>query len=275
MRQLKLWLLLLVSTIASPVWAETVYTLAVVPQFTTIDIGLRWTPLLERLHKDTGIALQIRSTVDIPAFEAEFLAGIPDFVFLNPYHMVMAAKAQGYRPLIRSSHALSGILVTRKDANIHKVSDLQGAILAFPAPNAFGASLYMRALLKEEEHLDFTPNYVNTHQNVYRHVLYGDALAGGGVAATLEREPPGIRERLRILYHTPNAASHPLAAHPRVPKKISALITRALHAMASDKEGKVLLAQVGLEGAVTADYARDYAPLEKLGLEHYVVTEKK
>ncbi len=275
MRHLKHWLLLLVSIIATPVWAETVYSLAVVPQFTTIDIGLRWTPLLERIKKETGITLQIRSTQDIPAFEAEFMTGIPDFVYLNPYHMVMAKKAQGYQPLIRSNRALSGILVVRKDTNIHQLSDLKGATLAFPAPNAFGASLYMRALLKEEEHLDFTPNYVSTHQNVYRHVLYGDALAGGGVAATLEREPAGIRDQLRILYRTPNAAPHPLAAHPRVSKQIVERVTQAFQALAADDEGIKMLMRVGLEGVVPADYARDYAPLEKLGLEHYVVMEKK
>lgn len=256
-------------------WAQATYTLGIVPQFSTVDIGLRWTPLLERIRREADIHLQIRSSANIPAFEAEFIEGIPDFVFLNPYHMVMAAKAQGYRPLIRSSESLHGILVVKQGAGVNRIEDLRGATLAFPAPNAFGASLYMRALLSEEKNISFTPTYVGTHQNVYRHVFYGDALAGGGVAATLEREPAGIRTQLKVLYRTPDTASHPLAAHPRVPRKVADELVQTLRRIAEDAEGKKLLEKAELGNPVPADFANDYAPLEKLRLERYVVNPKK
>ena len=268
-------ILLLVCLVSSSARAETVYTLAVVPQFTSVDIGLRWTPLLERIRKDTGISLLLRNNASIPAFEAEFLDGLPDFVFLNPYHMVMAAKARSYRPLVRGRQALSGILVVRKDDRLKGVQDLGGATLAFPAPNAFGASLYMRALLREREGIGFTPSYVGTHQNVYRHVLLGEARAGGGIESTLEREPAGIRQQLRILFRTPDAASHPLAVHPRVPEKVAARVSEALQRMSQDVQGRRLLADVDLEGAVLADYGRDYAPLEQLRLEKHVAVQQK
>lgn len=255
--------------------AQSVYSLAVVPQFTTVEIGQRWAPLLERLRKETGIDLRIRTTANIPAFEAEFLGGIPDFAYLNPYHMVMAAKAQGYKPLIRGGKHLSGILVVKKDGPIKRVSDLAGATLAFPAPNAFGASLYMRALLSEQEKLEYTPTYVGTHQNVYRHVIYGDAQAGGGVESSLAHEPEGVRHQVRILYRTPETPSHPLAVHPRVPGSMAARVTQALRNLARDEEGRALLRQVELDQAVAADYARDYAPLERLRLERYVVLKAK
>lgn len=50
---------LLLALLASPAWAQTVYTLAVVPQFNPVDIGLRWTPLLQRIEQETGLSLQI------------------------------------------------------------------------------------------------------------------------------------------------------------------------------------------------------------------------
>ncbi|MEW6678023.1 MAG: phosphate/phosphite/phosphonate ABC transporter substrate-binding protein [Pseudomonadota bacterium] len=255
--------------------SKAVYTLAVVPQFTTVDIAQRWTPLLDRIAQETGVRFQIRTSHDIPSFESEFLNGIPDFVFLNPYHMVMAAKAQSYVPLIRSRRNLSGILVVGKNSPVTRVADLDGATIAFPAPNAFGASLYMRALLSEQEKLVYTANYVGTHQNTYRHVIFGDAQAGGGVASTLESESPGVREQLRVLYHTPEAPSHPLAAHPRVPKAVIRAVVTALQRMDHDAAGRALLKQVELEGAVAAHYDRDYAPLEKLNLERYVVRRQR
>jgi len=271
-----LWLTLLALCFQSPLaLAGMMYNIAIVPQFTAVDIGIRWTPLLERLQRETGLALQIRTSASIPEFEGEFLNGIPDFVFLNPYHMVMAAKAQAYRPLVRSSQPLSGILVTRRGHAPQSLKELNGSTIAFPAPNAFGASLFMRALLGEQEKITFTPSYVGTHQNVYRHVMYGEASAGGGIEATLEKEPEAVRRQLTVLYRTPNTASHPLAVHPRVPKEIADKVLQALLRIAATPEGNTLLNKVELDNAQPADYEHDYAPLEKLKLMRYVVTPKK
>jgi len=250
-------------------WAEQVYTLSVVPQFTPVDIGLRWTPLLTYLEKETGISLRLRVLERLPKFEDDFLAGGPDFVFLNPYHEVMAMKAHGYIPLVRGGDPLKGILVVDRNGPIKSLADLNGKTLAFPSPNAFGASLYMRALLAEKEKITFRSLYVGSLQNVYRHVLLGEVAAGGGVAVTLAKEPAGVQSRLAVLYSTPGVASHPLAAHPRVPAKVRERLTAALLKLSRDPAGHNLLAAVELGRTHVADYARDYAPLEKLTLEPY------
>lgn len=270
------WLLCLLLSLASAMAAAIdTYTVAVVPQFAPVDIGQRWTPLLTRLEKETGLHFQLRIPERIPVFEKEFLAGIPDFAFLNPYHAVMAHKAHGYTPLVRGSERLTGILVADSQGPIHDLQDLQGKTLAFPAPNAFGASLYLRALLAGKEKIAFTPVYVGTHQNVYRHVILGEAMAGGGVTATLEKETPALRGRLKTLYTTPGVAPHPLAAHPRVPKAHRDKVAQALLRLARDVEGRALLERVDLEGVQAADYARDYQPLEQLKLERYLALDRK
>ncbi len=254
---------------------QTYYSIAIVPQFTPVDIGIRWTPLLKRLERDAGLKFQLRLFEKTPAFEEDFLRGGPDFIYLNPYHMVMAAKAQGYIPLVRGAESVSGILVVDRMGPVKSLADLNGAQLAFPSPNAFGASLYMRALLAEKEKIRFTPVYVGTHQNVYRHVLLGEEAGGGGVSATLAHEPDPVRERLRVLYRTPGAPSHPLAAHPRVPRAVRERLVQALLALSRDPEGAKLLDDVELAKAQEADFARDYLPLEKLRLDRYLVVDKK
>ena len=259
----------------SPVRAGQTYTFSVVPQFTPVDIGIRWTPLLKRLETDTGLNFQLRMHEKTTAFELEFLRGDPDFVYLNPYHMIMAGKAQGYVPLVRGTEHLSGILVVDKGGPVKSLADLNGAKLAFPSPNAFGASLYMRAQLAEKEKISFTPVYVGTHQNVYRHVLLGEEAAGGGIMATLDREPASVRARLHVLFKTQETASHPVAAHPRVPREAREKVARALIALNQDPTGRKLLDDVELSGAVSADFARDYLPLEKLKLDRYLVVDKK
>jgi len=247
------------------------FTLSVVPQFTPVDIGLRWTPLLQRLEAETGYGFQLRLVDKIPRFEDDFLSGTPDLVYLNPYHMLMAAKAQGYLPLVRGSTPLVGILATDRNGPIRSLNDLKGKDLAFPAPNAFGASLYLRALLSGKEGLQFNSQYVGSHQNVYRHILMGDAAAGGGIAATLKKEPVALQRRMRVLYSTPGVAPHPLAAHPRVPEAAREKIRAALLKMERDPAGRKMLAEVELDQITVADMNRDYRPLEQLKLDQYVV----
>jgi len=253
--------------------ASQTFTLSVVPQYTPVDIGLRWTPLLRRLEAETGYGFQLRLVDKIPKFETDFQSGTPDLVYLNPYHMMMAARSQGYIPLVRGADPLYGLLVIDKASPIKRLSDLNGKTLAFPAPNAFGASLYMRALLLEKEGLRFTPDYVGTHQNVYRHVIMGEAAAGGGINATLQKESAALRGRLTILYTTPDVAPHPLAAHPRIPRATRERIIAAMFKIGRDPAGRKLLADVELDNVVNADYARDYQPLEKLHLERHAANK--
>jgi phosphonate transport system substrate-binding protein len=248
-------------------------TLAVVPQFTPVDINRRWTPLIERLSADTGLPIELRTYKRIPDFEKDMLAGQPDLVYLNPYHMVMAHKAQSYIPLVRGEEMLAGVLVVRRDGPIKSIQQLNGQTLAFPAPNAFGASLYMRALLTRKFKVAYKSNYVGTHQNVLRQVAMGEAAAGGAVMLTYQREPEGLRNQLTVLYETPKAAPHPLAIHPRVAAADRLKLKNALLRLAKDPAGAALLKEAGLSQAIAADYDSDYAQLDELGLETFVELE--
>lgn len=251
--------------------ARAPLTVAVVPQFPAAVLHRDWTPLLETLGKRVGVAFQLQLQPTIPRFETDVLSGAADLAYLNPYHQVMAHREQGFLPLVRSRVPLSGVLVVRRDDPINALRALDGKTLAFPAPNAFGASLWMRALLTEREKLQFTPSYVQTHGNVYRQVLAGQVAAGGGVNHTLTQERDEVRQGLRVLFETPGVAPHPLSAHPRVDAGLRKAITDALVDLAGRPDGEALLRAVEIEGLVRADHGRDYAPLEAFRLERYVV----
>lgn len=249
------------------------YTMAIVPQVQIDEVEQAWNPVVERISQDAGIKIQLQLYPSIPQFESAFLAGSPDFVYLNPYHQVMAKRAQGYIPLVRDGSALlSGVLVVRHDSPIHTVQDLDGKVIAFPAPHAFGASLYMRGLLGELYRLNIKPDYVGNHDNVIRDVLAGEAAAGGIVRSMLQRKSAGLRDQLRVLYETPAVAPHPLSAHPRIPREVRDKVVASILAMASDPEGARSLGAVMLPRPVKADYARDYARLEQINLKKYLVS---
>lgn len=254
--------------------AADTFTVAVVPQFPALDIVRAWGPALERLSQQTGHSFKLMPFASIPAFEAAFEEGKPDFVYLNPYHMVMARAAHQYQPLLRDASApLSGVLVVAADSPLTRPEQLAGKMVAFPAPNAFGASLAMRAHLAARG-IGIEPNYVKTHKNAYRHVLTGHAAAAGGVMQTLKAEPDDVRAGLRVIYETPPAAPHPLAAHPRVPVPVQHAVRETMLAWSATAKEQPLLDRIGIREPMAADYARDYAPLERLGLQRFVIREQ-
>ncbi len=265
-----LWSLLL--SLNAGARAAQTFTIAVVPQFPPEQIFRNWTPVLNEVSRLTGLDLKLKTYVSLPEFETAFLNGALDFAYMNPYHMVMARKAAGYTPILRDgSIRITGILVVRKDSAITRVDQLNGATLAFSSPNAFG-SLYLRALLTEEHKIHFTPEYVTTQSNVFRNVLIGRTQAGGAITHTLAQETPELQAQLRILYETPSAYPHPIAAHPRVPAQAREAVLQAFLKLGANPAFAEQLKAIQIPTPVKADL-KDYAPFEKLGLERFVVIE--
>lgn len=245
------------------------YTVAVVPQFQAADIHRTWSPLLARLGQEIGVTLVLKLSPDIPSFEEDVVGGVPDFAYLNPYHQVRARRAHNYLPLVRDSTLLTGIVVVRREDPIRDVRAFDGKALAFPAPNAFGASLLVRAHLAEQARIQITPIYAKTHSNAYRQTLSGKTVASGGLRTTLEREPQEVRERLRILFETSGAAPHPLSAHPRVPLAVQAALQQAWLRLAREPALQASFRDIPMPNPVVADHARDYGPIERLKLDRY------
>lgn len=249
------------------------FSVAVVPQFPAAELYKAWAPLLERVGKQAGHCYDLVLNKSIPEFEDLVLKGIPDFAFMNPYHQVMAHARQGYRPLVADSTPLTGILVVRQDSSVKSMRELNGKTLAFPAPNAFAASLLMRAILARDG-IAIQPDYVKTHNNVYRTVVQGTHSAGGGVNNTLEREPDALRQQLRVLYETPGFSPHPLSAHPRVSAGVAGALQKAVLGLQSTPEGRTMLDDVQMPKPRTVTQQADYQPLTDLKLEQFVVRSK-
>jgi phosphonate transport system substrate-binding protein len=258
-----------------PVWpAEgAIYRFGVVPQFEQRKLFRIWRPILDELERRTGLGFQLVGSPKIPVFEQKFEEGTYDFAYMNPYHLLRAHDCQGYLPLVKDGgRMLKGILVVSKESPIQKVQELAGKRVAFPSPNALGASLLMRAELAKLHNVEIIPHYVQTHSSVYLHVALGQTVAGGGVAATLNSQKPEVREKLRILYETRPMHPHPVSAHPRVPETDRVKVQQALLAMAQTEKGAALLAKIPIRKAVSASL-RDYTPMSEWGLEAFYVSD--
>ena len=248
-----------------------VYTFDVVPQLTAAKIYTTWSPLLQRVGQDAHLCFELRVSATIPEFEQKLLKGEPEFVFLNPYHAVLAQQKKKYQPLLADSEdLLTGILVVRADSPIKNLEELKGKSITFPAPNAFAASLLIRAELAKKK-IDITPVFVKTHSNVYRSVIGKDVIAGGGVNNTLDNEAPEVRQQLRVLYETSAYTPHPVATHPSVSAAVRERFLKTMLQLTQDEDGRKLLDGINLHKPQAVTYTKHYKPLESLQLEKFLV----
>jgi len=189
---------------------------------------------------------------------------------MNPYHAVMKWQENQYIPLVASSEPIFGVLSIRRDSKVTNIQELNGGKIAFPAPNAFAASLLIRATLSLEG-VSYEPLYLKTHSNVYRSVIRGDVAAGGGIQSTLMSEPAELRAELRVLMETKRYTAHPFSANARVPALIQKQIQEAFLEIGQTNEGRKLLRGAQLIEPKVVTFEANYRPLEALQLEKFVV----
>ncbi len=244
------------------------YTFGVVPQFEQRKLYSIWKPIIDELHRRTGIEFTLLTTLKMHDFEKESMRGGFDFVYINPFHILKSKGTAGYLPLARDKAPLRGILVVRRDSPLLKASELNGKVVAFSSPNAVGGSLLLRADLQRIHRVTVKPLYVKSHSSVYLHVVKGLAAAGGGVEKTLQEQPPAVRDALRVIYTTRDMPSHTVAAHPRVPKEQREKVRQALLEMGTTPEGRALLSKVPIKQIV--DTSREnYEEMSGWGLDSY------
>lgn len=248
--------------------SETVLTVGVVPQFEQRKLFRNWKPILTELEKLTGFKFNLVGSAKIPIFENQFNQGVYDIAYMNPYHVLKAHASQQYIPLVRDSKNFKGVLVVNASSSIKSIKELTNKAIAFPSPNALGASLLMRSILIEKFKLNFKAKFVHTHSSVYLHVAKNMLVAGGGVDRTLAREPQLLQNNLRVIYKTPEIVSHPIVIHPRVPAAKREAIKAALFKLFSSSKGKELFSYIPINNLVAASI-EDYQPLQKFNLDKY------
>lgn len=251
--------------------SREVYTVGVVPQFDAVRLQRIWRPILHLLEERTGYRFKMGVSRTITEFERELMQGTFDFAYMNPYQLIIANQAKGYLPLVRDhGRQLCGVLVVRNDSAISNPRDLQGRPVAYPSANALGASLQMRQELYDLFGVTTHPKYVHTHDQVYLNVLLGETDAGGGVRETMEKQKPMYRNALRVVYSTAKIPPHPLAASPRVPRKVRQRVQRTLLGMGKTEQGKSLLVKIPVRRIGPANL-QDYESIKLRDLDRFAV----
>lgn len=246
LRVLSILCLLLIPT--SQANADKIYSFAIVPQQSASQLAETWSPVLAWLSQHAGIQLRFVTTPDIPSFEKALSTATYDFAYMNPYHFTIFNAKPGYHALARAKDQhLKGIVVVAKNSPINDITQLSDTKISLPAPASFAASLLIQAELKRHGVI-VKPEFVKSHNSVYRNVALGLFPAGGGIPRTLIMMDEGIRDQLRILWETPEFTSHAIAYHPDLPAEIIKQLQQAMDDMPKDPVGVELLAKIGFKG---------------------------
>lgn len=252
---------------------ETILTFAVVPQQSASKLAKLWSPIIDDISLKSGVKIKFTTAPDIPTFEKRLSEGLYDIAYMNPYHYVIFNQSPGYQAIAKArDKRIKGIIVVAKESPITKFSDLNkrdNKSLAFPAPAAFAATILTQSDLKKNK-VEFIPQYVSSHDSVYRTVAKGIYPAGGGVLRTFNNVDPKIKAQLRILSTTKGYTPHAIAAHPRVSKAQSSSIQKALASMEQREEGKALLNKIKIKGFEKAK-DKDWNDIRKLDISVKVV----
>lgn len=241
-------------------------TFGIVPQQAASKLARLWGPILAHLSEQSGYRLVFSTAPDIPTFEQRVLRGEYDIAYMNPYHFTVFNHVPGYRAMARQAgKRIKGILVVRKDSPISDLRELDGKQLAFPAPAAFAASVLPRSELSQQG-IAIQPNYVSSHDSVYRAVAKGLFPAGGGIQRTFNNVAPEIRDQLRVLWTTAGYTPHAIAAHPQLDPGAFKSIQQAMLAMYESPQGRKLLESINFKG-IEAAADSDWDDVRKLDID--------
>jgi phosphonate transport system substrate-binding protein len=248
--------------------SNKVFSFGLIPQGAAFSMHERWSPFIEKLSKETGIAFKIKVFDHVSEFEDTLIQGLFDFVYLHSAQEAQAYTHQKYFPLVRSERYCKGALFVEKNSNIKKVEDLKGKDIALVGQRSL-CSIVLQHALKEKENLsDYNIIYGGSPTNVYKNVLLKKAAAGGTLDVALNRESAEVFSNLRLIYETPPMAPHPIAVHPRISGTIRNRVREAIMRISRDENGTKLLKNVRMPPPlVYADYVRDYKNLEKYVIE--------
>ncbi len=103
----------------------------------------RYAQLIDALNRaSAGFTLKMESAQTPDTYDAKLRAGVFDFAIVDPYQVLLAENL-GYTVIARTGKPdrISGVIVTARQGDIHRLSDLRGRNIAFTNTTALAATL--------------------------------------------------------------------------------------------------------------------------------------
>ncbi len=235
--------------------AEAPLVFGVFPNLTARQALKTYAPLAQALERQLGRQVTLYTAPDFPTFVARTREGVYDLVLTAPHLAWLARQDAGYRPLLKYSEQVRGLLVARRDSGLASVEGLRGRTVATTdvlalATLAVETDLAERGLMRGR---DYTVQPSGSHTNAIAQVIAGRVDAAIVGIHPYAMQPEAVRAQLRTLVETPPLSSLTYLAHPRLRDRDAEALRAGLLAFAASPEGRAFLAEGGYGGLVAAE----------------------
>lgn len=263
-------LLALFSFSISPVLAES-FSFGVLSQRSAVLTAQYWNPILDYVGRKTGVELLLKVTRTAPESNEAIERGEYDFVYSNTIFLPKMAAAN-YQVILRPrDSAISGQIVTLATSPISSLRDLAGKEVGFPSLAAFvGYAVPMDQLLREG--ISVTPVFGGNQEGIMGQLKAGRVVAAGVNSQVMKAFAHRENIEYRVLWESGSYLNLPVAAHPRVPRRVLVAVRAAIDGMGNDPEGRKVLEETagiigqkppyGFQSATPDDY-RNYVEFYK------------
>ncbi len=211
-----------------------------------------------------GVSFSLEASRNYEAFDEKLYSGKLDFALPNPFQ-TFNAMSKGYRVFAKmgDDENFKGIILTRRDGGIEKVTDLKGKAVSYPAPTALAATMMPQYYLQTHG-VDVTEDLDNRYVGSQESSIMNVYLKQTSAASTwplpwiaLSKERPELADELEVKWSTPPLINNGLVAKHDIPNSIVEQVANLTAELHLHPEGVLMLEAMALsqfELATNEDY---------------------
>ncbi len=218
-------------------------------------------PLANELEKQLHRRVVIYSARDYKTFATRTRLGAYDIILTAPHLAWLARQEAGYRPLLKYSQPVHGLLVVKADSPFDSVKTLRGHTIATADPIALAVLAIQAEMSRQgiQPGTDYQTVESGTHLNTAMQVINGRAEGAILGVHSYTLMPPNVRQQLRVLIETPPLSSLMYLTHPRLRDAEALSIHKALLHFADSPEGRAFMQHGGYGGFFNTDSSELHA----------------
>jgi phosphonate transport system substrate-binding protein len=206
-----IFLIIFTTIFNSSVFARDEYKFAMLPRYSPSEINKRIYPLIEFLSHKLKINIKIVTTKNFMEYKNRVISGEIDIGYQNPVIYTKISNMHNALLMVikgKDGAKFSGIIITRNDSNIVKLSQLKGKKISIVSFNSAGGYFSQYLTLKKYGINTRTDMYLfeshnNKQENVILDVFFGNVNAGfireSALKLAIRHIPPG---RIKVLKRT-------------------------------------------------------------------------
>jgi len=227
--------------------ADDPLVFGIFPNMTAKQIIETYRPLAEALEKTLQRRVVIYTARDFTTFVERTRRGEYDILLTAPHLAWLASQDPGYRPLLKYTQPVRGLLMVKTDSPIDTPEALRGRTIATADPVALvvlaiQAELAARGLRQE---IDYQTTHSGTHLNAVMQLINGRADAALLGLHPYNLMPQELRQQLRVIAETASLSSLMYLTHPRLPDAETQAVRKSLLDFAGTPKGQAFMQRGG------------------------------